>query len=47
MGLSVFLVNQSELPIDAMGSHIHTAVVPIDGMIAPGDANAYDIQQGI
>ena len=48
MGLSVFLINQSELPIDAMGSHSHTAVVPIDGVIAPGEtANAYDIQQNL
>ena len=48
VGLSVFLINQSELPIDAMGSHSHTAVVPIDGMIAPGEtANAYDIQQNL
>jgi protease-4 len=48
IGLSVFLINQSELPVDAMGSHTHTAVVPIDGVIAPGEsANAYDIQQNL
>lgn len=48
IGLSVFLINQSELPVDAMGSHTHTAVVPIDGVIAPSEsANAYDIQQNL
>ena len=48
IGLSVFLINHSELSVDAMGSHTHTAVVPIDGVIAPGEsANAYDIQQNL
>mgnify|MGYP006225464503 CR=1 FL=1 len=48
IGLSIFLINQSELPIDALGAHSHTAVVPIDGMIAVGEAaNAYDIQQNL
>jgi protease-4 len=48
IGISLFVVNQSNLPVDAMGSQSHTAVVPIDGVIAPGEsANAFEIQQNL
>ena len=38
IGISLFVVNQSNLPVDAIGSQSHTAVVPIDGVIAPGES---------
>ena len=48
IGLSLFLINQANLPVDGMRSGSHTAVVPIDGVIAPSElANAFDIQQNL
>jgi protease-4 len=48
IGLSLFLINQANLPVDGMRSGSHTAVVPIDGVIAPNElANAFDIQQNL
>ena len=48
IGISLFVVNQSNLAVDAIGSQSHTAVVPIDGVIAPGEtANAFEIQQNL
>ena len=48
IGISLFVVNQSNLSVDAIGSQSHTAVVPIDGVIAPGEiANAFEIQQNL
>ena len=46
--LSLTLVNRSELPMDALGSSAHTAVVPVDGVISSSEAaNAFDIQQNL
>lgn len=48
IGLSLFVLNESELPMDALGSSAHTAVVPVDGVIASSEAaNAFDIQQNL
>jgi protease-4 len=48
VGLSLFLINQVNLPVDGMHLRSHTAVVPIDGVIAPSEvANAVDIQQNL
>ena len=48
IGISLFVVNQSNLSVDAIGSQSHTAVVPIDGVIASGQtANAFEIQQSL
>ena len=48
IGISLFVVNQSNLSVDTIGSQSHTAVVPIDGVIAPGEtANAFEIQQNL
>ncbi|MEC8308256.1 MAG: S49 family peptidase [Pseudomonadota bacterium] len=48
IGLSLTLVNRSELPMDALGSSAHTAVVPVDGVISSSEAaNAFDIQQNL
>ena len=48
IGLSLTFVNKSELPMDALGSSEHTAVVLVDGVIASSEAaNAFDIQQNL
>lgn len=48
VGLSLIFINQTNLPVDGMRSGSHTAVVPIDGVIAPSElANAFDIQQNL
>ena len=48
LALSLTLVTRSELPMDALGSSAHTAVVPVDGVIASSEAaNAFDIQQNL
>jgi protease-4 len=48
IAVSVLLFNRAELPVDGHGSGSHTAVVPIDGVIAPAEtANAFDIQQNL
>lgn len=48
IGLSLFLIDQANLPVDGMRSGSHTAVVPIDGVIATSElANAFEIQQNL
>lgn len=48
IAVSVLLFNRAEIPVDGHGSGSHTAVVPIDGVIAPAEtANAFDIQQNL
>ena len=38
IGLSLTVINKSELPMDALGSSEHTAVVLVDGVIASSEA---------
>ena len=48
IAVSVLLFNRADIPVDGHGSGSHTAVVPIDGVIAPAEtANAFDIQQNL
>lgn len=48
IGLTVMLWNQSALHVEGMAVGEHTAVVPIDGVIAAGEiANAFDLQQNL
>jgi len=48
IGLTVMIWNQSELQVDALATAEHTAVVPIDGVIAAEEsANAFDLQQNL
>ena len=48
IGISVVLLNRAELPVDGLVTQKHTAVVPIEGVIAAGEiANAFEIQQNL
>jgi protease IV len=48
IGLTVMVWNQSALQAEGMALGAHTAVVPVDGVIAADEAaNAYDLQQNL
>jgi len=48
IGISIMLFGRSDLPVDGLVSTPHTAVVPIEGVIAVGEmANAFEIQQNL
>ena len=48
IGVTIFLATESSISVDVMSSMEHTAVVSIDGVIAPGEtANAFDIQKNL
>jgi protease-4 len=48
IGLSVMFFGRSDLAVDGLVGRPHTAVVPIEGVIAVGEmANAFEIQQNL